>query len=197
VQRLFAEIIGRASRGAEAQAIAAAKQAVQLDPLSAESRRVLIAVLASTRHYEEALAAYKEAQSVSIGKADDFVTWVFMAHLGKAQFEAAHALCASTSESWYTQQCLAVIYAKLGRQADAQAELAKLQKTLGETGAFQYAEIYAQWGDTPQALHWLEVAYKLRDSGLSDLPSDPLLDPIRSAPRFVEIAQMLHFDSRG
>jgi hypothetical protein len=66
---------------------------------------------------------------------------------------------------------------------------------LGETGAFQYAEIYAQWGNTPQALHWLEVAYKLRDSGLSDLPSDPLLDPIRGAPRFVKVAQMLHFDS--
>jgi hypothetical protein len=115
--------------------------------------------------------------------------------LGSGQFEAARALCESTAESWYTQQCLAVIYAKLGRRADAQAQLARLQKTMGETGAFQYAEIYAQWGDTPQALHWLEVAYQLRDSGLSDLPSDPLLDPIRGEPQFVKVARALHLDT--
>lgn len=53
---------------------------------------------------------------------------------------------------------------------------------------------YAQWGDTPQALHWLEVACKLRDSGLSDLPSDPLLDPIRGEPRFLKVAHLLHFE---
>lgn len=194
VQRLFAEIIGRASRGGEVQAIAAAQRAVHLDPLSAESRRVLIAVLASTHHYEETLAAYKEAQSVSIGKAEDFLAWVFMAHLGLGQFEAARTLCESTAENWYSQQCLAVIYAKLGRQADAQTQLAKLQKTMGETGAFQYAEVYAQWGDKPQALHWLEVAYKTRDSGLSDLPSDPVLDPIRGEPQFVKIAHQLKLD---
>jgi len=47
------------------------------------------------------------------------------------------------------------------------------------------AEIYAQWGDTPKALEWLEKALQLRDPGLVDLKADPLMDPLRKEPRFV------------
>ena len=59
--------------------------------------------------------------------------------------------------------------------------------------AFQYAEIYAQWGDTPQALQWLETALRVRDAGFIQLKVDPQLDPLRKEPRFQAIERELKF----
>jgi len=84
----------------------------------------------------------------------------------------------------FSQVCLAVTYHKLGRHADAESTLAKLKKSLADGAAHQYAEIYAQWGDTSEAFEWLEVALRLRDPGLEELKVDPFLDPLRNQPRF-------------
>jgi hypothetical protein len=86
-----------------------------------------------------------------------------------------------------------VIYDKLGRHADAQAELAKLKAAQGDGMAYQYATIYAQWGDRAKALEWLETAWRLRDAGLAYLKTDPLLDPLRQEPRFHAIERELKF----
>ena len=59
--------------------------------------------------------------------------------------------------------------------------------------AYQYAAIYTQWGDTHEAAEWLETALRLRDSGLADLKSDPLLDPLRKEPRFQAVERELKF----
>jgi hypothetical protein len=65
----------------------------------------------------------------------------------------------------------------------------------GDAAAYQYAIIYAQWGNRTQALTWLETALRLRDSGLESLKTDPLLDPLREEPRFQEIERELKFPS--
>ena len=52
---------------------------------------------------------------------------------------------------------------KLGRPADAEAEVAKTKAADGDADAYQYATIYAQWGDRPKALEWLDIAMRLRD----------------------------------
>jgi tetratricopeptide (TPR) repeat protein len=94
-----------------------------------------------------------------------------------------------------SQWCLAVIYDKLGRHADAEAALAKLTAAFGDAPAYQDATIYAQWGNRAQALEWLETALRLRDSGLEYLKTDPLLDPLRKEPRFQAIERELRFPS--
>ena len=70
---------------------------------------------------------------------------------------------------WYSQECLAVIHDKFRQHADAEAELAKLKAALGDGGAYQYAAIYAQWGNRAKAIEWLETALRLRDPGLVQL----------------------------
>ncbi len=91
--------------------------------------------------------------------------------------------------------CLAVTYYKLGRHADAEAELSKLKAAYGDVMAYQYAGIYAQRGDISKALEWLDTALRLRDSGLENLKTDPLLDPLRQEPRFQAIERKLKFPS--
>jgi hypothetical protein len=59
--------------------------------------------------------------------------------------------------------------------------------------AYQYAAFYAQRGDNPKALAWLETALRLRDSGLENLKTDPLMDPLRQEPQFQAVMRELRF----
>jgi hypothetical protein len=85
------------------------------------------------------------------------------------------------------------VYGKLRRHAEAEAEVAKLRATNGDSAAYQYVTIYAQWGDRSKALQWLETAMRLLDPGLANLRVEPLLDPLRHEPRFQAIERELKF----
>ena len=88
-----------------------------------------------------------------------------------------------------------MVYDKLGRHADAEAELERFKAAYGDTDAYEYATIYAQWGNRAKALEWLDAAMRLRDPGLSNLKTDPLMDPLRKEPRFQAIERELKFPS--
>ena len=144
------------------------------------------------RRYEEAAGAFAEAVSI----APDFkATYAErgLAFYGLGDLERARGSCETKRDYWESQHCLAVIYDKLGRHADAEAELAKLKAFGGDAAAYQYATIYAQWGNRAKALEWLETAWRLRDPGLEGLKTDPLLDPLRQEPRFQAIERELKF----
>ena len=145
-------------------------------PCSAEA-------LYAARRYEEAVAAFAEVISL---EPDFKATYGNrgLAYYGLGDLESARASCETKPDYWVSQQCLAVIYDKLGRHADAEAELSKLKAALGDAAAYQYATIYAQWGNRAKALEWLETALRLRDPGLVFLKTDPLMDPLRKEPRF-------------
>jgi hypothetical protein len=64
---------------------------------------------------------------------------------------------------------------------------------MGDASAYQCAQNYAQWGNIPKAPERLETALRLRDSGLVDLKTDPLMDPLRKQPRFQAIERALKF----
>jgi predicted Zn-dependent protease len=67
--------------------------------------------------------------------------------------------------------------------------LAQVQEASGDSKGLEYAQIYAQWGETSKALEWLEKAKQLGDPELRNLRVDPLLDPLRNEPRFQAIKQ--------
>ena len=174
--------------------LAAARRAVVLDPLARESHSVLGRALYAARRYEEAVAAFAEVISLD---PDFKATYAErgLAYYGLGDLQSARASCETKPDYWESQQCLAVIYDKLGRHADAEAELAKMKAALGDAAAYQYATIYAQWGNRAKALEWLETALRLRDPGLEYLKTDPLLDPLRKEPRFQAIERELKFPS--
>jgi TolB-like protein len=184
---LFAVSIGRSDA-----AIAAAQHAVILDPLDAHSHGSLSVVLLSARHYQQALAAADAALALDPDDPQNYGTRG-IAYYALGNLEGARASCEIKPDDWGNQVCLAVTYDKLGRHADAESVLAKLKASLGDDSAYQYAEIHTQWGDVSQALEWLKTALRLRDPGLVDLKTDPLLDPLRREPRFKEIERELEF----
>jgi TolB-like protein len=172
-------------------ALAAARRLVTLDPLNLRSHRVLGGVLQVARRDSEAIAAFDE----SIALQPSAVAYALrgQSYYALGDLENARTSCEGQPDLWEIRLCLALTYDKLGRHADAAAMLAKMQSTLGNASAYQYAQIYAQWGNPARALEWLGTAVSLRDSGLVVLKTDRLLDPLRHEARFQAIESALRF----
>jgi eukaryotic-like serine/threonine-protein kinase len=192
----FAVLMGHTDAG-----FAATRRAAQLDPLNPAMHRLLSFVLRLARRYEEAIDAAQEALALDADNPRALATRGF-AYYAIGDYQDARASCegarprADPAGSYYgIPVCLAVTYEKLGRHADAEAMLTSVQSWYGDRGAYQYAEIYSQWGDAPRAIAWLEKAVRLRDSGLAALKVDALLDPLRTEPRFKAIERALKFPS--
>jgi tetratricopeptide (TPR) repeat protein len=185
----FAVQMGRTDAG-----IAAARRAAVLDPLNVESHAFLSGALRYARRYDEALAAYQDGLSLRPKGPWWVATNGQFIYYALGDFEKMHAVCEGVGEAVKDfQGCLALAYHKLGRQADAETALARFKAVEGNAGAYGYATIYAQWGNTQEALGWLETALRLRDPLLASLKTEPLLDPLRNEPRFKAIERELKF----
>ena len=183
----FAAFMGHFDAG-----LAATRRAVVLDPLARASHVALGLALYAARRYEEAVAGFAEV----IRLEPDFKPTYGdrgLAYYGLGDLKSARGSCETKPDAWRSQWCLSLVYDKLGRHADAEAELAKIKAAFGDAAAYQYATIYAQWGNRAKALEWLETALRLRDSGLEGLKTDPLMDPLRQEPRFQAIERELKF----
>jgi TolB-like protein/DNA-binding winged helix-turn-helix (wHTH) protein/Flp pilus assembly protein TadD len=180
------------SMGQFDEGISAARRAVALDPLNRKSHLVLGWGLYFARRYREAVQVFADAITLDPAVQEPYGLRG-LAYYGLDELSNARSSCETKPDHWVTQWCLAVVYDKVGRHADAEAALAKYQGKAGDAGAYQYATIYAQWGKRPEALEWLDTAVRLRDSGLVLLKTDPLMDPLRDEPRFREIERQLRF----
>jgi serine/threonine-protein kinase len=183
---LFAVEMGHTEPG-----LTALHRAVVLDPMNPLSHAALMMGLYYSRRYQEAIVAAAEVITLN----SDF-QWAYgyrgLAHYGLDDLERARASCEAKPDD-FGRVCLAVTYEKLGRHADAEAQLAKYKARSGDSEAYEYARIYAQWGNVPKALEWLDTAIRLRNSDLESLKSDPLMDPLRTEPRFQAIERELKF----
>jgi tetratricopeptide (TPR) repeat protein len=183
----FLSLIGRSEA-----ALASARHAIALDPLNPRMHRLLGNVYSDAHRFPEAIAAY--GQAYSLNPEDTAILALRgVARLPLGQFEAARADCAAPRPDWATHTCLAIAYEKLHRHADAQAELAALTRETGDTAAYQYAQIHAQWGETGKALDWLDTGYRIQDPGLGSMKVDALVDPLRGEPRFRQLLAKLKF----
>jgi TolB-like protein/Flp pilus assembly protein TadD len=174
------------------EGISAARRAVALDPLNRTSHDALGFTLYFARRYREAIQALAETITLDPALEEPYGTRG-LAYYGLDDLKDARSSCEIKPDHGVSQWCLAVVYDKLGRHADAKAVLAKYRAKRGDAGAYQYATIYAHWRDRAKALEWLATAMRLRDPGLVFLKTDPLMDPLRKEPRFQAIERQLNF----
>jgi TolB-like protein/Flp pilus assembly protein TadD len=184
---LFVARMGRFDAG-----IASARRGVSLDPLNHRAHLELGSALEAARRYDEAIAAYGDSLTLDPDNPQALASRG-LGYYALGKLQNARGSCEIKSDYWLSQLCLAVTYDKLGRHVDAEPMLAKIRASNGDDAAYQYAEIYAQWGNAPKALEWLEVAMRLRDPGLVALKTDSLLDPLRKELRLQAIERALKF----
>jgi TolB-like protein len=182
----FLSDIGRGT-----EAVPMARRGVCLDQLNWRAYRYFAVVLDDAHRYPEAIEAANRALSLNGSDLrQTALRGLSLLHMGDA--ESARKSCDTPQRDWEGHMCLAIAYNKLHRRSDAEAEVATMKSDMGDAPAFQFAEIYAQWGDVPKALDWIETAYRLKDPGMSSLKVDEFLAPLRAAPRFREIERKLN-----
>ena len=174
-------------------AISDARHGVALDPLNPLSHRALGDTLRYARRYEEAIAAYQASIAADPEHSAETYALRGLSYYLAGNLSSAQSSCEAMPDAFRNRVCRAVIYDRLGRHADAAAVVAKIMQDGGDAAAYQYAEIFAQWGDRKAALDWLEKAMRLRDPGLVYTKVDPLMDPLRKEPRFQAVMQELQF----
>jgi TolB-like protein/DNA-binding winged helix-turn-helix (wHTH) protein/Flp pilus assembly protein TadD len=88
---------------------------------------------------------------------------------------------------------IATAYALAGRKAEARRVFQEVQAVSKRkyVPPFDVAVFYAQMGQTDKAFDWLELSFKDRDRNLTRLGGHPLLDNLRSDPRFADLARRI------
>jgi len=183
----FFVTLGRTESG-----LANIRRAIAMDQLNPQGYTLLSFALYDAKKYREAVEAVNRALQIDAESIDlKNARGLYLLSLG--EIDAARESCETPKRGWQGMLCLAILYDKLHRHAEAESERAAMQAEFGDGASYQMAEIYAQWGDTSKALDWLERAYRLPDPGIVTLRVDALIDPLRKEPRFREIERKLSF----
>jgi TolB-like protein/DNA-binding winged helix-turn-helix (wHTH) protein/tetratricopeptide (TPR) repeat protein len=185
----FEVLAGHAEAGVQA-----AEDSVALDPLTAKTYYSLAWTNYLAGRWQSALTALDHAEQLGAAQTVYIAALRGQIALMQGDPATARAVCMG-KVSWQIDVCLAMANHRLGRLDEASANMARLQQTLGDTGAYNYAQVFAQWGQADEALHWLDIAFGLHDTGLILLKADPLLSPLRQLSEFRTLEGRLGFPS--
>jgi len=176
--------------GRHNESIAANKRAQELDPLSPIIGADLGMNFISARQYDQAIEEFEKVLEMD----PDYVVAHFflgLAYAGKKMYdeaiaEAQKALELSGGDDSLIKVFLGVIYSLSGRKDEAKKildELFEMSKQKHVT-PFGIALIYTGLDQKDQAFAWLEKAYEERDQWMPSFKVNPMLDSLRSDPRF-------------
>ena len=175
--------------GKRDQAVAELERAIALEPLSLINNAVATTTYIYALRYDKALA---QAQSAfDLDPTFPLARhWLGMALVLNGNYDEAIALHREVPPDspfgWVSVVVIAHAYARQGKRAEAEQQLAVLQN-LAKTHyvrPFYLASIYATLGDKDNAFAELERSFEERDCYLARISVDPFMDPLRSDPRF-------------
>ncbi len=176
------------------ESIEEARRAQQLDPLSSPAIAHVGLALYRARRYDEAIAELQKALEIDFGTLDAhiFLGFVYVQQGESAQAIGEFQTVAKLSER--NPSLLALLgygYAKAGNREDAQAIRSELEGN-PRFYPFEIAMIYIGLDDRDQAFVWLEKAYEERAWQLGFLKVEPLFDPLKRDPRFIELLRKIN-----
>jgi TolB-like protein/Tfp pilus assembly protein PilF len=179
-----------ATRGRNAEALAAMHRSLALDPLSVRAWRQLGSLQLDLGRLTEA----KEAgQHLTVLAPESYLTIMLVGNIALAEGRAADALAEFRKDSgiWKLIGSAMAEYT-LGDAAASQAALEQLVREYAVTSAYQIAEVYAWRGERDAAFAWLERAYRQHDGGMTYLYHSRLFAPLRDDPRYQALLHKLN-----
>ncbi len=174
------------------ESIASSNRARELDPFSLSISAHRGFLLENARRYDEAI---EQLRSVIAMDPNHYQAYWILGHTYAANGQFEEAVAASEKAVELSDRVpgalgiLGLAYGLAGRRADANKildELLKLNETRYVTPA-SLVNVYIGLGDKDQAFAWLEKAYQERSNYMAFLKVFPLLDPLRSDPRFADL----------
>jgi TolB-like protein/DNA-binding winged helix-turn-helix (wHTH) protein len=186
------------------EAAAEARRAQQLDPASPLVNTWAGAAYFYAGRAEEAAASWRKALELDPGFSDASLV-LARAHVTRAEYPQAIAELRRALEANDRQPlilgALAHAYALAGQRQEAEklvAELRRLEEEAqGYVAPFGMIWAYAGLGERDAAFERLERAYRERIDRMAWLDIDPLLEPLRSDPRFDDLVRRVGLPAPG
>jgi TolB-like protein/Flp pilus assembly protein TadD len=188
-----------AAMGRYDEALSEARRAHELDPVSGEVNTVIGRVFYYSHQYAWSIDSYR--------KVIDLDPQFTRAHirLGQAyaaqqaygdsivEFEKAQQLASAPNS--YSEGLLGYAQGLSGNTRKAREICKKLtqRSRIQYVPAFSIALVYLGLGERDHALEWLNKAYQDHSAYMVFAKTDPLLDPLRSDPRFVALLHRMKF----
>jgi TolB-like protein/tetratricopeptide (TPR) repeat protein len=170
-------------RGRLKEALVHVRRAMELDPLSPYVSREAGWAFYLARDYDAAIRALQTARELD--------SRMFAAlHLGKTYIALKRYAEAAAECKWPVRPdpvCVAIAYAGMGRKAEAEGLIARVQKDqeLRHRRPDRIAEYYAFTNQKEQAFRWLEEGIRTQSPLLPlAIQAEPLYDNLRSDQRF-------------
>jgi serine/threonine-protein kinase len=172
-----------------------ADRGISADPLNPRAHQSKVWAFYCAHRYPEAVKTARELlqwapnRPTTLSRLGDSL--LLMGKLDEAQ--AAYAKCDLEYPARLVGE--AMLAARAGNRAASDAALAKLRQLYGETAGYRIAGVHAQRGEKDLAIAALSRAILVRDSGVTTLPTDPFIDPLRGDARFKQLTSKLDFPS--
>jgi TolB-like protein/Flp pilus assembly protein TadD len=185
--------------GRHEKAIAEGRQARELDPLSLAAGYTMASSYWWARRYQScaAEAVDLERMDPTFPGAQALRGLVYLQtgsyNEAVSRFERALRLSEGDLPVWSLAR-LGCAYSQSGRRDEA---LHVLDELLGAThqyiSPYAVAFLYTSLGNKNKAFEWLEKAYAERNPMLAFLKVEPMLDPLRSDPRYADLLRRINF----
>jgi tetratricopeptide (TPR) repeat protein len=190
----YAEHLSRMGRHDEA--IAEAKHARDLDPLSLLSGMIVAWILYFARRYPESIEWSRRTLELdpNYATAHRILGWAYeeSGHYDEAIAAHRRAIALTHGQPNFASH-LGRAYALAGRADEARTVLDELLALSRQTyvSALDIAIIHTALADHERAFEWLERAYAERADHLPYLKVDPRLEPLRPDPRFAALLRRM------
>jgi serine/threonine protein kinase/TolB-like protein len=176
------------------QSIAEAKRALELDPFSVAINKSLGDAYFYARKYDLAVDQYKK--TLEIDPNSQFAHRVlFWAYERKGMYPEA-VVESQTAERMLGRTADAAAegdaFQKFGFQRFLKARVDRLLKDQANIPDYIFARYYAVLGQTNNAFISLEKSCAAREGEILFLKSDPIMEPLRSDPRFQDLLRRVN-----
>jgi tetratricopeptide (TPR) repeat protein len=176
------------------EALALAKRAQRLDPVSAGAQMNVGVILYFARRYDDAIAAIKETLDLDpdFGPAHVMLGRIYVAKgmpdRAVTELERARGLMGRRPD---VLTPFAYALARAGRQREARTMLDRLHDLSQPRPAapIRLALVHIALGETDRAFEWLEKAIEARDWQMVLLNVEPAFDSLRSDRRFATLVE--------
>ncbi|MEO7167345.1 MAG: hypothetical protein ABI016_09945 [Chthoniobacterales bacterium] len=175
--------------GHQTEAIAMARKATAIDPLSVETWRFLGLLLFCSGQNVEARLAWQHALEINPRtRWPNYLMGYLDLKEGKTESALAHFQAADEA---FRLTGTAMVEYTLGHAQESEEALDALKTKYATGSAFQIATVYAWRGEKDRAFEWLERAYDQHDTGMPRLRHDPTLADLHDDPRFAALIKKI------
>ncbi len=158
--------------------------ALARDPVSPSRHGALAFDYARIGRLDEAIARYSEALQLAPGRVG---THYNISEILLRQGKAEEALAELEQEADENYRLIGQVMAlhSLGRHAESDAALARVIGKYEKEDAYNLAYLSAWRGEADRAFEWLDKAVEYHDTGLVEIPGEPLMENLHGDPRWL------------